>query len=405
MDKKILLSIGVAVLLGALCGIVLWYGYLEKQQATQTIDSVFASYSPRTTGVADSKIDDVRHREDAQNGKTGEGNTQRNEKNEASHISQKQITDSPVGAGAIITGEEIQYIDRAKGYVFKTNARSGKTERISNVTIPQAFAVHFAGNDTYVVESFDENKGIVGHILTTTKNNAGTDTVLPYSILSIVVDSNHDTIYALIRAEEGGSDLLRITLPFDATQTPEALWTSPLTAWSLHATNNNNQLYLETKPSNGMPGYAYTIDTAQKKLKKIIGDIPGFQGKLSPKGTYLLYTSTNDSHAATYIRSSTKTTQLPQVTFPDKCAWKSDESSLLCAFPKALPLSEMPDIWMQGRFSSSDTFAYVDPVTGTITPLEITLPGPVDTLDVQLSESALIFTNKRDGTLWTIQHI
>jgi hypothetical protein len=73
--------------------------------------------------------------------------------------------------------------------------------------------------------------------------------------------------------------------------------------------------------------------------------------------------------------------------------------------PTAFPPGPYPDVWYQGRVSFSDVFYEVDTETGFITFLldpQSFGQAPVDAIGLQLNGDAtrLLFTNKKDYTLW-----
>lgn len=417
MNRTVIYTVGLAIILGILFALALWYGYLQKQSSSQTLDSVFASYSPSGGGGGGGSGRVV------QNGTPQAATTKPQTPDEFSNTQKKQVTserivEAPVGAGSDIVGESVRYVDRAKGYIYETSLQTGKTERISNIILPGAFDVRFVSTNEAIVQTLDEDGTIVAHGLSFTKNGTATDTPIPLAILDMAIDDETSLIYALVRADGGGVALVTFEVPYDTSQKPTVVWTSSLTNWRLSTNtvvDGKKALVLQQKASNNIPGHSYTLETRTKKMAKILGDTPGLTTLRSPSGLYTFVTTADGTAITSSIRTE-KTGELKsveRVSFPEKCVWVAGSiengggESLLCGFPKTIPLAGLPDVWYRGEFIFDDVLGSVDLTTGKVTEVETKLDSPVDMTNLKLTAggSTLVFTDKKSGSLWTVKNL
>jgi hypothetical protein len=130
---------------------------------------------------------------------------------------------------------------------------------------------------------------------------------------------------------------------------------------------------------------------------------------LAPDGLHALITTADGAETRSFIRTirSGEMKKIARVTFPEKCLWENGGTSLLCGFPKAIPLNDLPDTWYRGEFSFDDVLGRVDLVTGEVAEVETKLDTTVDMIDLKLTEngSTLVFTDKKSGALWTVRNI
>jgi hypothetical protein len=410
MNRTLIYTSGLAVILGTLFAFFLWYGYLQKQKSASTLDTVFASYSPGGGGGGGSSGSGgaVRSNTETKQSAPKSPDEFTNTTKKLPEVEQLVVT--PIGSGSDIVGESVRYVDRAKGYIFETNLATGKTERISSTLLPGAFDVQFVSPDTAIVQTANEDGEIVAHSLQFTKGGTATDVPIPLSILSMVLDEKTSLVYALARSEEGGVALVSFKAPYDTSKKPTIVWQSSLTNWRL-GLGAPGTVTLQQKAANGIPGHSYILNTKTKELVKMLGDTPGLSTRTSPSGAYTLVTTADGTTTETSLRTE-KTgdvKKLARVTFPEKCVWVAAESGegLLCGFPKAIPLTDLPDIWYRGEFTFDDVLARVDLATGALTEIDTKLDTSVDMIDLKLTTegSTLVFTDKKSGALWTVRNI
>ncbi len=164
---------------------------------------------------------------------------------------------------------------------------------------------------------------------------------------------------------------------------------------------------LTTKPSSGIPGYMYTLDTSNKNLSQALGNINGLTTLTSPNTKLVLYG--DDNLSLSIYHTDTKVPQsLGVKTLPEKCAWGSASDIVYCAVPKSVPSGQYPDSWYQGEVSFSDQIWKIDVSSGNAKmiadPSTINGGEEIDGIKLALDteENYLFFVNKKDSFLWEL---
>jgi hypothetical protein len=191
------------------------------------------------------------------------------------------------------------------------------------------------------------------------------------------------------------------------TGTQETVFESLFREW-LVSPSATYHIGLAAKPSAGIPGSFFILDTESERLTQILKDMPGLLALLSPSAERVLYTSTDRGLALEVLDvENEQSTPLSLQGLPEKCVWGArSEDVVYCAIPDILPQGDLPDAWYQGRVSFTDSLWRIDTTAGIIDILFPSTEIPGESLDatglaVNQDETRLIFTNKRDGSLWT----
>ncbi len=169
----------------------------------------------------------------------------------------------------------------------------------------------------------------------------------------------------------------------------------------------SSMITLTTKPAGTVPGFVYSLDPDKKTFKKIFGGVLGLTTNTSPDGKNILYSSSQNSQIAIniYNLSSKNNSGMSITTLPEKCVWQS-ASILYCAVPTYIPSGNYPDDWYQGAISFVDQIYKIN--ISTLETSMIGNPGSVGAsidamnLAVDTANKYLIFTNKKDGSLWSL---
>ncbi|MEK7178854.1 MAG: hypothetical protein AAB727_01195, partial [Patescibacteria group bacterium] len=143
-------------------------------------------------------------------------------------------------------------------------------------------------------------------------------------------------------------------------------------------------------------------------LQKILGNIRGLTALLSPDKKNVLFSRSTETDFKTYLYDIKNKTAFffPVVTLPEKCAWK--ERTVYCGAPREIPEALYPDDWYQGVVSFSDDIWKIDADTGAVDIVvngESSQDGGFDAtgLMIQSDGTSLLFTNKNDSTLWSVE--
>ncbi len=311
--------------------------------------------------------------------------------------------------GASSTGTydtEVRYLERASGNAYAYRARERTLTRISNRTLPGIYEASWLSDGSLVYARY--LSGVDGsEIIETYALPIGEDAeveggggyFLEQGLEDVTVQGT--TTLATLLPNTNGS-IATVAAPDG--ETFRTLFSSPLSSLRLFFSGKNFVTF--TKASAQSSGYGFLVDSASGAFEHILGPLKGLSVLPSPKGTYVFYTYALGSSLRSELLtlSDRFSKAIPIGTLSEKCVWAADESSLYCAVPRAVS-GTLPDDWYQGALSFSDRIWRID-LDGRVAVLVVDpkTVGNVEVDAVNLSvdseNNILIFTNKKDGSLW-----
>ena len=167
---------------------------------------------------------------------------------------------------------------------------------------------------------------------------------------------------------------------------------------------------MNTAPDSSVNGFLFSLNLSTKKLTQVLGNIDGLTAIASPDLSYYIYSESTYSGFATHVYRPKDNfdASIPLVTLPEKCTWSSTNTAIAyCAVPSSIPSAGYPESWYRGDVSFSDNVWRLNLAAGTSTevlqsaqqfPAGIT--ADMINLSVDQGDHYLIFTNKKDNTLW-----
>ena len=196
----------------------------------------------------------------------------------------------------------------------------------------------------------------------------------------------------------------------DGTGERQQLFASPFGEWLVEWIKDG-LVVLTTKPSHNIDGYSYFVNTNNGTMKKILGEIKGLTVLTSPDATKILYAKSgkNVFDLVVYDIETKTETSLELNTFPEKCVWGTENTNLLyCAVSNFSNNNDLPDDWYKGVVSFSDEIWLINTETGKtgiVTPMKEFTGDGIDVTKISLSpeEDRLLFTNKKDRSLWMLK--
>lgn len=314
-----------------------------------------------------------------------------------------QLTKSAI-SGAGLSSTTIRYVEKSTGHIFEINPDGSEKNRISNTTILKSFESLFSYSGERLVIRYLEDSGDYFNV----SNFSGTFSTtslegifLPSGIKTIAVSPEEEKIFYLISS---GGSYQGILADFENKKQQEIL------SFSFGEFNLNwpakNIIALLTKPSNNIEGYLYFLDAKTKSFNKILGNIKGLTAVVSPDAGKIIYSQSAGGKITTKIFDvkSKETNNFNFNTMPEKCVWsRNDKNIVYCAVPILISPASYPDDWYQGLISFNDSVWQVDLSTGEANVIfeqsDIDIVSPFLTTD----ENYLIFTNKKDNTLWSLK--
>jgi len=325
----------------------------------------------------------------------------------------RQISATPVaGATVFVRGKEIvyRYVERATGHIFETTSESFAQIRVSNTTIPQVYNAIFVENGNGVIMQYLSEDEVIrtlyAEIVFDPESGGGsiTSTFLPDNILSITVSPKGDKIFYLLRNSGVGS-IGYVSNPDGSS--PVEVFDSPIKEWGATWTATS-RITLTSKPANGIPGVAFLVSQNQNLSEYIFSGVLGLNTLVSPDESSFLFSESIEDGTTLFGTSDgiTRNPELPIVTFPnEKCVWR--KTLVFCGVPVDGDLGVYPDEWYQGVGSFYDSLYVIDMESGAVAEAQNfeTLGVSMDIVSphIDFTGRYLLFTNKRDLTLWAFR--
>lgn len=342
----------------------------------------------------------------------------------------RQLANVPV-AGAIALersgAQYVRYIEKETGHAYEVSAEGGEKRQLTNTTIPRIQLADWADDGKAVVLRYLEEDPLSAREIIKTHlgrltfpSASSTDMVgalamefLPDDIIALSVAADgKDLFYLLKKGGEVAGSIVNLN-----TRTTKEIFRHSFGEWTPQLLNDDTVI-ITTKPSGSVPGFSYLYDPKTKALKRLIREKDGLTTLGNVAGSRVLYGENVAQNATLGVYSPSGFAgdeggvfyeqTLPLTTLPEKCAWQKDSIRILCGAFITAPRGSIPDRWYQGSISFNDTFWSVDTDTGEIVYLgdpkeetgqEFDVINPL----IAKNEAYFVFTNKKDGTLWSMR--
>lgn len=340
-----------------------------------------------------------------------------------------RITDTPVaGIGVFTRGGQsvVRYVERATGHIneviLPSEALTALSRRkITNTTIPKVYEAHFSADGSSVLLRFlradtdvVENRSLTltpppsTSTLASTSSPQATDELYSISaanlrgdITDVAVGSGNTLFYAL---KDSGAIA---TSQFNGSSL-RTIFTSTFTNWSLRTINNS--LVIQTKASAGAPGYAYTLNTVNGALAKILGPLNGLVVTPNNSGNRILYSHSGNENTILLAQNERGEiiSELTPATIASKCVWSTNNTNLvICGVPTNL-IGQLPDSWYAGSTHFTDNiwlFNTNTQIANVLVEPKSSINMDIDIIKPTLSsnEDYLLFINKTDLSLWAFK--
>jgi len=328
-----------------------------------------------------------------------------------------RISDAPVAKGAVAlyippvpavsstTPEvpadvEIRFIERQSGNIYAFRVHDRVLTRISNRTLPGVQEAVWTTDGArafvrYLTRAIDGTEHVDTYALPA---DGGEGYFLEQDLEQVAVRAT-STVFSLLPSSTGSIGSLSAP---DGTNV-RTLFTSPLSR--LRAGFSGTDIIATTKASSGLDGYAFLVN-AGGSFTRILGPLRGLATLPNAEGTSVLYSyaDANRTYLQVLDLASRTAIALPLVTLAEKCVWEPGGRAVYCGVPTALA-GNVPDEWYQGARTFSDRIWRIDLDTRLAT--LVVDPGQVANvaidavaLTIDSESDTLVFTNKKDGTLW-----
>lgn len=327
-----------------------------------------------------------------------------------------RISDAPVAKGAIAlhippvpaatsteTGTpadtEIRFIERQSGNIYAFRVHDRVLTRISNRTLPGVQEATWTTDGArafvrYLTRATDGTEHVDTYMLPA---DGGEGYFLEQDLEHVAVRAT-STVFSLLPSTTGSIGSLSAP---DGTNV-RTLFTSALSR--LRAGFSGANIVATTKASSRLDGYSFLVTDGS--FTRILGPLRGLATLPNQEGTSVLYSYVDANRTYLHVLdlATRNATALPLVTLAEKCVWEPGGRAVYCGVPTALA-GNVPDDWYQGAKTFSDRIWRIDLDTRLAT--LVVDPGQVAdvaidavALAIDTESDTLVFTNKKDGTLW-----
>ncbi len=321
------------------------------------------------------------------------------------------------------TSTVIRFQERATGHMYDVFEFKAAPTKVSNITIQKIYNTIFSNNENvflYQTPSFNNEE-----IKTTYAQNilpqaaTGTTPAIEQSILKdeistvisefVHLKSTNKLFYAIERVN--GTDFYTSDLQRN-TETPvSSVSFKEITLDSI----NDQYILLQTKASANTVGYAYTLNISNGIITKFIGNVTGLLTKMSPSMKYYLYSESDRTRPIlrSYDVDNNITRRIGLDTLPQKCAFsKLNDAQMYCFGSLQYKAASYPDDWYKGKVFNPENLYRIDLATGLVEvvysfiepedPTQNFTDFDVMKVDITNNDNHIIFQNKIDLTLWSI---
>lgn len=327
-----------------------------------------------------------------------------------------QLTKNAVaGAGAAST--TIRYVEKSTGHVYEIEPNGQNKKRVSNATILKTFESLWSPlADKLVMRYFEDT----GESILSVKNfsanlfPSGTNSTssapasspvqgmfFPGGAYPMTISPFEDKVFYLVFSNgiangiisdfEGKEQKIVLKIPFGDF----------LVSWP-----SKEIIALYPKPSFFADGYLYFLDIKTGALSRILGGAKGLTALVSSDGTKVLYSASRSKGFDTKFFNISEKTGRPfdLLALPEKCVWSGKDGNIIyCAVPSVYPQVNYPDDWYQGTIFFSDSIWRVNNETRETIILNDKMDNDVVSPFLTKDENYFIFTDKKDGTLWSLK--
>lgn len=316
---------------------------------------------------------------------------------ETPSIQANQLSQEPV-LNPVIDNNSVKYHSASNGNVFQSNLDGSNSTRISSDILTDLIKILWSPIDgTKMISSSDQVGQIQRYFYDFTTDES---TLLNANIRSLDWSPTENKIVYQYYDALSGLNNISIANP-DGSEWHNIFQTRMkdlVLKWP-----RADQIILQTKPSGLVQSAVYAITASGDNFQKLIDNTYGLTALWSPQGDKVLYSKTNSQGQNLELKllTNNSTITLNFSTLPEKCVWAKDNSTIYCAVPTIIPDEAiMPDDYYKNLVEFSDIFYKVDLNTGQ----KLLLARlDVDAKNLLVNEDYLIFVNKKDGLLYSLE--
>ena len=319
------------------------------------------------------------------------------------------LTDEAVLAPTLVSGESaLKYYSKLSGQVYQIDFNGNGKRMLSAKTLPGLVFVLWSPDKSKVITKITNGttSSFYSYDYSTLKS-----TPLPSNIDSITWQNSSNLIFYKYFDPKSKKSTLNLSAP-DGTNWKKLIDLAVGNIEISSIPGVGGLISYWNKPDALFPTSLKTFPLVGGAEKEIFKDAFGADYLWNNAGTNVLISSV-DAKGGTKMQLSVVNStggelkNLNTPTFVSKCAWLSDNKTILCALPGEIPTNAvLPNDYDNGKFRTTDTFWRINTETGEKSRLietsDIDQKYDATNLFLNADESLLFFQNRTDGKLYRI---
>lgn len=305
-----------------------------------------------------------------------------------------------------ISGNKVLYYSKLNGNVFETDFEGKSTDSVTNIAIPDIVTTIWSSDKSQAVNIYQED-GKVKKVLFDfpTKKATQLDSRIKFITFS---PSQNKIAYQFVDESLGTN---KIAIADSNGLNYKSIFNVRMDVLKIYWPQED-KIAFATAPSGIVQGSAFikTVSDQSAGLTKIVSDTFGLTLKYSPDGNMLLYSQTDQyghSPVLYLVKNGGTAENLNLSSLSDKCVF-SIKNNIYCAIPRIISGSLiLPDDFYKNTENFSDIFFKIDTAGNRssiiLDPQDLKYDFNAKDLVVSPNEDYLIFTNKKDGLLYSIR--
>ena len=286
--------------------------------------------------------------------------------------------------------QNVYFMDRASGNVYRSDLETYRPERISKTTIASASSATFDHTTTYLAIVKDGNL-MVDRVSNIENGTYNTENLVDKNVVS-VYNNNFDSSILYTKNENGGLALYKIVTTSGKVQRVGFI---PLTNVNI-VWDNASYLYVSTAPSSRYKQDVMTYNfTTAKLITRNINE-----GDSLINGGNTLYSKAGNLRYKNILGVDN---DLGLKTFASKCLFV-ETTKAMCSVPNILYGGTLDD-WFMGRVSFVDSLYYIDLKSSekkNFFDQSLVSGENIDSYNMSMYGMHLTFQNKNDDSLWVL---
>lgn len=310
-----------------------------------------------------------------------------------------------LGATIDPNGKKVKYYAKSSGNILSVAFNGSEYSTLSSANLSGLIKAFWSPDKEKVISYFEEKEQIKKYLH---NYSNGQSTLLNEKIEQAAWSPDSKKIAVLTYDENASANIVSIANA-DGSEL-KVIFQTRIKDISIEWPSAD-KISVKTKPSGLSEGTIISLNPDNGEFTTVISGEFGLVSKWSPLGDILVYSFTSPSGKNPSLSSSNRFGQnkisLEIASLADKCVFSQDNRSLFCAVPERISENAIwPDDYYKRMVATNDSFYKINLESSQKTLIYAAdSEKSYDAGELLLSpeEDFLIFTNRRDGLLYSLR--